>query len=268
MPAAEHSAGAQHLLAAFIRYLVYSREQCHAPVNDLQKHVQACKQLQQKQQSGRRVRLKAASRKAIKYCDKLSSLMQLSYNIPFAALAGQAVTIMLGSSVTRPREVYSFIFPATMDPPGRAPPSEKQLGEASRQLMRTLIMQHSNVTEWDDTPGPTKMFLLFQCPEGSIPTAPEGFMAKRAFNINLRKAFQVNIDLDPSCPRLCDADQMCCDSGDNDLELRRLSQQMSTSMQITDAVAHDTSPAAAAPAGVWYQCVVHVKGLRPLSTDQ
>eukprot|EP00878_Enallax_costatus_P018716 GHUV01019719.1.p4 GENE.GHUV01019719.1~~GHUV01019719.1.p4 ORF type:complete len:109 (+),score=40.21 GHUV01019719.1:1377-1703(+) len=78
-----------------------------------------------------------------------------------------------------------------MDLPGTVPPDEKQLGAASRQLLRTLIMQHSNVLEWDDTPGPTKMFLLFEAPEGGLSAAPDGFVPKRAFYINLRKAFQV-----------------------------------------------------------------------------
>ena len=35
------------------------------------------------------------------------------------------------------------------------------------------------------------MFLLFEAPEGGLPSTPDGFVPKRAFNINLRKAFQV-----------------------------------------------------------------------------
>jgi hypothetical protein len=35
------------------------------------------------------------------------------------------------------------------------------------------------------------MWLLFQAPEGVLQAAPEGFTIRRAFNINLRKAFQV-----------------------------------------------------------------------------
>lgn len=40
--------------------------------------------------------------------------------------------------------------------------------------------------------GPTKMWLLFQAPEGVLQAAPEGFSVRRAFSINLRKAFQVS----------------------------------------------------------------------------
>lgn len=36
---------------------------------------------------------------------------------------------------------------------GLCPPNEKELGEASRRMLRALIMQHSNVTEWDQAPG-------------------------------------------------------------------------------------------------------------------
>jgi hypothetical protein len=35
------------------------------------------------------------------------------------------------------------------------------------------------------------MWLLFQAPEGVLGCAPQGFTIRRAFNINLRKAFQV-----------------------------------------------------------------------------
>jgi hypothetical protein len=37
---AAHSCGAQYLLAAFIKHLVFAREQCHAPFNELENHVQ------------------------------------------------------------------------------------------------------------------------------------------------------------------------------------------------------------------------------------
>jgi len=36
------------------------------------------------------------------------------------------------------------------------------------------------------------MWLLFQAPEGVLQAAPEGFSVRRAFSINLRKAFQVS----------------------------------------------------------------------------
>lgn len=39
--------------------------------------------------------------------------------------------------------------------------------------------------------GPTKMFLLFKAPDGGLLAAPDAFVPKRAFKINLRKAFQV-----------------------------------------------------------------------------
>eukprot|EP00878_Enallax_costatus_P005311 GHUV01005578.1.p1 GENE.GHUV01005578.1~~GHUV01005578.1.p1 ORF type:complete len:154 (+),score=66.13 GHUV01005578.1:1377-1838(+) len=152
-----------------------------------------------------------------------------------------------------------------MDLPGTVPPDEKQLGAASRQLLRTLIMQHSNVLEWDDTPGPTKMFLLFEAPEGGLSAAPDGFVPKRAFYINLRKAFQVNINFDPDRPAPAAADAMCCDGSDADVELQRLSQQLSQHTMISEAAANEPPPAAA-PLGVWYQCVVYVKGLKPLAS--
>jgi hypothetical protein len=41
--------------------------------------------------------------------------------------------------------------------------------------------------------GPTKMFLLFQAHEGALDGPPQGFAAKRAFSINLRKGFQVGL---------------------------------------------------------------------------
>jgi hypothetical protein len=37
---AAHSVGAQYLLTAFIKHLVFAREQCHAPFNELENHVQ------------------------------------------------------------------------------------------------------------------------------------------------------------------------------------------------------------------------------------
>lgn len=37
---AAHSVGAQYLLAAFMKHLVFAREQCHAPFNELENHVQ------------------------------------------------------------------------------------------------------------------------------------------------------------------------------------------------------------------------------------
>lgn len=37
---AAHNVGAQYLLATFIKHLVFAREQCHAPFNELEKHVQ------------------------------------------------------------------------------------------------------------------------------------------------------------------------------------------------------------------------------------
>jgi hypothetical protein len=37
---AAHSCGAHYLLAAFIKHLVFAREQCHAPFNELENHVQ------------------------------------------------------------------------------------------------------------------------------------------------------------------------------------------------------------------------------------
>jgi hypothetical protein len=52
-------------------------------------------------------------------------------------------------------------------------------------------MQHETITEWDEPPGPTKMWLLFQAPDGELQTAPQGFTIRRAFKINLRRAFQV-----------------------------------------------------------------------------
>lgn len=36
------------------------------------------------------------------------------------------------------------------------------------------------------------MWLLFQAPDGVLQAAPEGFTIRRAFSINLRKAFQVH----------------------------------------------------------------------------
>jgi hypothetical protein len=35
------------------------------------------------------------------------------------------------------------------------------------------------------------MWLLFQAPDGVLQCVPEGFTIRRAFNINLRKGFQV-----------------------------------------------------------------------------
>jgi hypothetical protein len=37
------------------------------------------------------------------------------------------------------------------------------------------------------------MFLLFQAHEGALDGPPQGFAAKRAFSINLRKGFQVGL---------------------------------------------------------------------------
>jgi hypothetical protein len=48
--------------------------------------------------------------------------------------------------------------------------------------------------------GPTKLWLLFQAPDGELQSAPQGFTIRRAFNINLRKAFQVG-ELCQECAR-------------------------------------------------------------------
>jgi hypothetical protein len=37
------------------------------------------------------------------------------------------------------------------------------------------------------------MFLLFQAQEGALAGPPQGFAAKRAFSINLRRGFQVRL---------------------------------------------------------------------------
>ncbi|KAF6265591.1 hypothetical protein COO60DRAFT_1456961 [Scenedesmus sp. NREL 46B-D3] len=204
---AAHSVGAQYLLAAFMKHLVFAREQCHAPFNELENHVQACQALQQqRQQAGRSARLKSSQRKAVKYHERVATMVQQLQHIPLGQLHGLSVALLLGSSVLRPREVYCFSFPAHMDPPGVAPPAEKQVSAAARQLLRTLVMEHQTIEEWDSAPGPTKMFLLFQAHEGVLAGPPQGFAAKRAFSINLRRGFQ--------------------------------------------------------PPPVWYQCLVHCKGLK------
>jgi hypothetical protein len=36
---------------------------------------------------------------------------------------------------------------------GAAPPTEKQVSAAARQLLRTLVMEHQTIEEWDSAPG-------------------------------------------------------------------------------------------------------------------
>lgn len=274
---AAHNVGAQYLLATFIKHLVFAREQCHAPFNELEKHVQACHELQQqRQQAGRSARLKSSTRKAVKYHERVATMMQQLQHIPLGQLHGQSVALLLGSSVLRPREVYCFSFPASMDEPGAAPPTEKQVSAAARQLLRTLVMEHQTIEEWDRAPGPTKMFLLFQAHEGALAGPPEGFAAKRAFSINLRKGFQVNINLSGQLqPQQLQPQQQqhsawpvaapplppaaAAAGYEEEGEMQRLSQRMSTSMNISDA--HGAQPQVQQPP-VWYQCTVICKGLR------
>eukprot|EP00879_Flechtneria_rotunda_P012704 GHRR01013266.1.p1 GENE.GHRR01013266.1~~GHRR01013266.1.p1 ORF type:complete len:277 (+),score=85.69 GHRR01013266.1:308-1138(+) len=253
---AQHSCGAYAIVAAFIKHLAFAREQCHAPLSDLERLVQACKQERQlRQHTGRRLRLKASTRKAIKFHDRLSALIRLAANIPFAQLQHGGVWVLLGSSVTRPREVYCFRFPSTTDQQGLLAASEKAISDASRRFLRTLIMQHEHITEWDDTPGPTKMFLLCKTQEGALEAAPEGFVARRAFQVNLRKAFQVNIIIGSQ------ATEQQASPGNCDVEMQELSQRMSAQMSLTDAGAAEV-----ATPHVWYQAMVHVKGLRVPNT--
>jgi hypothetical protein len=36
---------------------------------------------------------------------------------------------------------------------GAPPPTEKQVSAAARQLLRTLVMEHQTIEEWDSAPG-------------------------------------------------------------------------------------------------------------------
>eukprot|EP00775_Hariotina_reticulata_P011256 gene11256-11405_t len=153
-------------MTAFIEHLTYAREQCHAPFSNLRAQVQ--------------------------YCEMVEAMIEMLSSIPFAHLAGQSVVVLLGASVVRPREVYRLHLPQNMLQAGLLPPpSSAELLEATRKLMRSLIIQHGTIEEWDSSPGPTKMFVLFSALEGSLQQVPHGFSARHSFSINLRKAFQV-----------------------------------------------------------------------------
>jgi hypothetical protein len=69
---------------------------------------------------------------------------------------------------------------------------------AIRKLLRHLVMQHSSIPEWDESPAPTKLHLLVQAAEGQQPQP--SFMPKRGLSINTRKGFQVRM-FSTSLPR-------------------------------------------------------------------
>lgn len=54
----------------------------------------------------------------LQYHERVATMMQQLQHIPLGQLHGQSVALLLGSSVLRPREVYCFSFPASMDEPG------------------------------------------------------------------------------------------------------------------------------------------------------
>ncbi|KAF8063796.1 hypothetical protein HT031_003653 [Scenedesmus sp. PABB004] len=263
LPVAASSAGAAALLSAFVQHLAFAREQCHAPFAQLDAHVMACREAQRDAKAtGRAVRLKASSRRAIK----------AAASIPLGALRGGAVALLLGSSALRPREVYCLRFPAAMDAPGAPPPSEQALGAACRQLLRALVMEQAGMAEWDESPGPTKMFLLFAAPEGSLAAPPQGFAPKRAFALNMRKALQARArrGRGPAPPRSaaagaaagpadarlpvaargCGAAQVTLDlRGDaQEGELQQLSQAMSAQMRLQEPAGAQQGGAAVAAA--------------------
>lgn len=60
-----------------------------------------------------------------------------------------------------------------------------------RKLLRHLVMQHSSIPEWDESPAPTKLHLLVQAAAGQQPQP--SFVPKRGLSINTRKAFQVRM---------------------------------------------------------------------------
>jgi hypothetical protein len=57
----------------------------------------------------------------LQYHERVASMMQAMEHIPLGQLHGGSVAVLLGSSVLRPREVYCFSFPASMDQPGGSP---------------------------------------------------------------------------------------------------------------------------------------------------
>jgi hypothetical protein len=51
----------------------------------------------------------------LQYHQRVATMMQQLQHIPLGQLHGLSVALLLGSSVLRPREVYCFSFPASMD---------------------------------------------------------------------------------------------------------------------------------------------------------
>lgn len=88
------------------------------------------------------------------YQQQLSTLLRLVAEIPDAAFAGGSVALLLGSSPTRPREVYVLTFPAELQTDANVPPpGASVLAEASRRLLRTLVVEGQAIKEWDVAPG-------------------------------------------------------------------------------------------------------------------
>jgi hypothetical protein len=66
-------------------------------------------------------------------------------------------------------------YPSVAAPAGAAPPTEKQVSAAARQLLRTLVMEHQTIEEWDSAPGayhqPVNLHAVHPMPASAVGAA-------------------------------------------------------------------------------------------------
>ncbi|KIZ06723.1 hypothetical protein MNEG_1232 [Monoraphidium neglectum] len=147
-------------------------------------------------------------RRVSKYLQQLSCQLDALKALPLSTLVQlrAPVVVLLGPSTLRPKEVYAVRFVAPGSGGGaqqgcqhsaeqqQAPgPSAKELASAGKRLLRALIVQGGAIEEWTNVAAATKMFIMVQAPASQAP--PAGFLPRRGFSLNLRKAFQVNIEV-------------------------------------------------------------------------
>ncbi|GBF90635.1 hypothetical protein Rsub_03207 [Raphidocelis subcapitata] len=194
------------VLGELAKHLQYSRGQCQAPVDRLAGAYRAALTEQEGRKSKR---VPSAVRRAGKYLQQLSALLESLHALPAAALLSRraAVALLLGPSPTRPKEVYLVRFSGAeglaasggggggggnaelAQPLG--PEALRQIATAGKRLLRSVIVHGAALEEWADVAAPTKMFLMVQTP-ACEPPGP-GFLPRRGFCISLRRAFQVNV---------------------------------------------------------------------------